>query len=299
MKGELVVVDNSHKAIQLTEEVIADIERENRQFSVLEDEAVGLRRERDSERSRRQQLEKETRELQASNESGQLVLDELSGLKAILEGQVAGLISQIESTQESEGQDETVRQVLESNDDLKRKLDETEMSLQRCLQSLAVADRLTEMLEFVDGLDLNSLKFQEEAIKLAKLSSGNDSSFSDMIMGRNFFELPFVIHQQMISKLKTLLKKNELEMNDFERLSANQVVYQVFNNPQVNKRDFPPETTRHLVHVIHVIRNQLAHPEKDDILETKQIDVFLMLFAASLLWTDLPEDEPPVLRMAA
>ena len=123
------MVDNSHKAIQLTEEVIADIERENRQFSVLEDEAVGLRRERDSERSRRQQLEKETRELQAANESGQLVLDELSGLKAILQGQMGQMITRLESDQGAEGLDETVLQVHRLNDDLVRRFDQTDIQL--------------------------------------------------------------------------------------------------------------------------------------------------------------------------
>tara|TARA_B100000029_G_C17553174_1_gene950818 strand:- start:349 stop:1245 length:897 start_codon:yes stop_codon:yes gene_type:complete len=298
------VAEKSHEVIKLTEAVIAEIHKENRLLSNHTRETNDLHRELESERSIKQRLERENRELQTSSESGQKVLDELRGLKAVVERQADDLglkISDVKNTdvKNSENQEETAGQLLESNAELKRQLDETEIALQKCLQSLDVADQLTEMLEFVDGLDLNTLKFQEVAIKLAKVSSSNDSSFSDMIDGQNFFELPFVICEQMISKLKELLPPNQRMADDFGNTNAGDVIYKVYSG-LVAEKDLPPKTTRHFVHLIHKIRNQFAHPEKDDFPETKQIRVCLVLFAASILWTDLPPDQPALrVRVAA
>jgi len=285
------VAEKSHEVIKLTEAVIAEIHKENRLLSNHTRETNDLHRELESERSIKQRLERENRELQTSSESGQKVLDELRGLKAVVERQADDLGLKISDVKNLDNQEETACQLLESNAELKRQLDETEIALQKCLQSLDVADQLTEMLEFVDGLDLNTLKFQEVAIKLAKVSSSNDSSFCDMIDGQNFFELPFVICEQMISKLKELLPPNQRLADDSGNTNAGDVIYKVYSG-LVAEKDLPPKTTRHFVHLIHKIRNQFAHPEKDDFLETKQIRVCLVLFAASILWTDLPPDQP-------
>ena len=292
------MVDNSHKAIQLTEEVIADIERENRQFSVLEDEAVGLRRERDSERSRRQQLEKETRELQASNESGQLVLDELSGLKAILEGQVVGLISQVESTQESEGQDETVRQVIESNDDLKRRIDESLVRLQRILPPPDVVDRLIEELKFVHELDLKTLKFDEMAFELARDTSTDDASFCGMIDQLQFTELPIEINERMAEKLEEMIDPANLErLNNPNVTPTNKKTSQRINFAFPQPRSQESWDNYHLANLIWRQRNKLAHNDFDP--ETKRARMLLILLAASILWPALPEDPAAPLKLAA
>ena len=270
------MVDNSHKAIQLTEEVIADIERENRQFSVLEDEAVGLRRERDSERSRRQQLEKETRELQASNESGQLVLDELSGLKAILQGQMGQMITRLESDQGAEGLDETVLQVHRLNDDLVRRFDQTDIQLKECLQSLKAVYRLTELLEAEKGPELENHKFQEIAVELARATSSHDPSFCNMIQGLEFNELPIKICKSLEAKLKEMLPRTR-EATDLFRLLG-----------QVKSAGLMDQDGMSLAHSIRVQRNQLVHQNIHP--DTTRARVLFILLAASLLWPTLPED---------
>ena len=202
------MAEKSHEVIKLTEAVIAEIHKENRLLSNHTRETNDLHRELESERSIKQRLERENRELQTSSESGQKVLDELRGLKAVVERQADDLglkISDVKNTdvKNSENQEETACQLLESNAELKRQLDETETALQKCLESLEVVHQLRQHLEANrELLELDKENTPEAFVELAKASSSYDPSFCNMIQGLGFNELPIQICKKLELKMK-------------------------------------------------------------------------------------------------
>ena len=300
------MAEKSHEVIKLTEAVIAEIHKENRLLSNHTRETNDLHRELESERSIKQRLERENRELQTSSESGQKVLDELRGLKAVVERQADDLglkISDVKNTdvKNSENQEETACQLLESNAELKRQLDETETALQKCLESLEVVVRRTEKLENVDPVDLDNRCLHTVLKDAAKKLTTDDGSFCSMIDRLDFYRLDAAITEKLTSKLKDLFTPSELqEMQGRDggsrRLELSTLIRHTY--PYNDKNKYLPEETQPMVRAIQLMRNQVSHPKAHD--ENEAPKTAMILFTASALWPYLPEDPPSQeLKMAA